>query len=47
MAKERTPEQKKKIAAAVKSGKLTQRQASGLSTGLLMGIIKKGELEQR
>ena len=43
MAKERTPEQKKKIAAAVKSGKLTQRQASGLSTGLLMGIIKKGD----
>ena len=43
MAKERTPEQKKKIAAAVKSGKLTQRQADKLSTGLLMGIIKKGD----
>jgi len=43
MAKERTPEQKKKIAAAVKSGKLSKKQADNLSTGLLMGIIKKGD----
>ena len=43
MAKERTAEQKKKIAAAVKSGKLSKKQANNLSTGLLMGIIKKGD----
>ena len=39
----RTPEDKKKIDAAVKSGKLTKKQADKLSTGLLMGIIKKGD----
>jgi len=43
MAPERTAEQKKKIAAAVKSGKLSKKQAENLSTGLLMGIIKKGD----
>ena len=43
MAPERTAEQKKKIAAAVKSGKLSKKQADNLSTGLLMGIIKKGD----
>ena len=32
-----------KIDAAVKSGKLSKKQADKLSTGLLMGIIKKGD----
>ena len=33
----------KKIDAAVKSGQLSKKQADKLSTGLLMGIIKKGD----
>lgn len=32
-----------KIKAAVKSGKITKKQADNLSEGLLMGIIKKGD----
>lgn len=32
-----------KIDAAVKSGKLSKKQAEKLSTPLLMGIIKKGD----
>ena len=32
-----------KIDAAVKSGKISKKQADKLSTGLLMGIIKKGD----
>ena len=39
----RTKEEQKKITAAVKSGKLSKKQADKLSTGLLMGIIKKGD----
>tara|TARA_R100000697_G_scaffold113236_1_gene131351 strand:+ start:37 stop:258 length:222 start_codon:yes stop_codon:yes gene_type:complete len=39
----RSKEDQKKIDAAVKSGKLTKKQADKLSTGLLMGIIKKGD----
>ena len=33
----------KKIDAAVKSGQLSKKQADKLSTGLLMGIIRKGD----
>ena len=33
----------KKIDAAVKSGQISKKQADKLSTGLLMGIIKKGD----
>ncbi len=32
-----------KIKAAVKSGKLSKKQVAGLSEGLLLGIIKKGD----
>lgn len=32
-----------KIKAAIKSGKITKKQADNLSEGLLMGIIKKGD----
>ena len=39
----RTAEDKKKIDAAVKSGKLSKKQADKLSTGLLMGIIRRGD----
>ncbi len=39
----RTKEEQKKINAAVKSGKLSKKQADNLSTPLLMGIIKKGD----
>jgi len=39
----RTKEEQKKITAAVKSGKLSKKQADKLSTGLLMGIIQKGD----
>ena len=39
----RTKEQQKKIDAAIKSGKISKKQADKLSTGLLMGIIKKGD----
>ena len=39
----RSAADQKKIDAAVKSGKLTKKQADKLSTGLLMGIIKKGD----
>tara|TARA_Y100001972_G_scaffold127232_1_gene183446 strand:+ start:1741 stop:1962 length:222 start_codon:yes stop_codon:yes gene_type:complete len=39
----RSKEDQKKIDAAVKSGKISKKQADKLSTGLLMGIIKKGD----
>ena len=39
----RSAADQKKIDAAVKSGKLTKKQADKLSTGLLMGIISKGD----
>ncbi len=39
----RSAADQKKIDAAVKSGKLSKKQADKLSTGLLMGIIKKGD----
>tara|TARA_R100000329_G_scaffold150989_1_gene145426 strand:- start:580 stop:819 length:240 start_codon:yes stop_codon:yes gene_type:complete len=32
-----------KIKKAVKDGKLTKKQVDGLSEGLLLGIIKKGD----
>ena len=32
-----------KIKAAVKSGKISKKQMDGLSEGLLLGIIKKGD----
>jgi len=32
-----------KIKAALKSGKLSKKQVAGLSEGLLLGIIKKGD----
>ena len=39
----RSSADQKKIDAAVKSGKLSKKQADKLSTPLLMGIIKKGD----
>tara|TARA_R100000773_G_C4213768_1_gene112777 strand:+ start:419 stop:640 length:222 start_codon:yes stop_codon:yes gene_type:complete len=39
----RSQADQKKIDAAVKSGKLSKKQADKLSTGLLLGIIKKGD----
>jgi len=36
-------DKQKQIDAAVKSGKISKKQADNLSTGLLMGIIKKGD----
>jgi hypothetical protein len=39
----RTKEEQKKIDAAVKSGKLSKKQAEKLSTGLLIGIIRRAD----
>ena len=36
-------DKQKQIDAAVKSGKLTKKQAEKLSTPLLMGIIRRGD----